>query len=57
MTCLQKAKELRPGLSKNEIIDECCPGHILGRKYPTCMNCNAQTDEDCTIHWNEEYKE
>ena len=56
MTRLEKAKELRPGLTEEKIVQGNCPFSILPMDNIDCPK-NGETKDICPICWNEEYKE
>jgi len=53
MTRLEKAKELHPELTEDEIIEGKCPSDLFDIET---VFCDTGADE-CAVCWNEEYKE
>lgn len=54
MTFLEKAKELSPELTENEILENKCPCHLKFERFHLCW---AQTRIDCWNCWNREMPE
>ena len=61
MTRLEKAKELRPGLTEVDLLIHRCPSQIFGKGFPHIFVCDFGEDsydnKICKACWNEEYKE
>ena len=56
MTYLEKARELNPDSSADEIMEDLCPYQVFEQKHPPCW-VDKNSDYRCKICWNREMSE